>query len=97
MTSEFEGFGIALVEAMSFGLPSIGFKECNGPNEIIRDKKDGYLVKDTNDLANKLLKFVTMKEEKYVQKSKSAFKRAREYSMDNFYLKWEALLENTIK
>ena len=45
--SEFEGFGLALTEAMALGLPVIGCKKCLAVNTIIRDGKNGFLCDDT--------------------------------------------------
>ena len=42
--SEFEGFGIVVLEAKRAGLPAIGFADCNGPNELIHEGVDGLLV-----------------------------------------------------
>lgn len=40
--SEHEGWGLAMTEAMSAGLPVVAFASCSGVNEIIKDGKTGF-------------------------------------------------------
>lgn len=42
--SRFESFGLVTGEALSFGLPAIGFADCPGTNELIDDGVNGVLV-----------------------------------------------------
>lgn len=45
LPSRYEAFGLATAEAMTYGLPAIGFADCPGTNEIIADGYNGVLVK----------------------------------------------------
>ena len=43
--SFWEGFGLALAEGLSAGLPAVGFKTCPGVNELIKHGESGYLCR----------------------------------------------------
>lgn len=45
MTSYYEGFPMSLLEGMACGLPLISFDIQTGPNEIIVDGQNGFLIK----------------------------------------------------
>ncbi|MFV8360195.1 glycosyltransferase family 4 protein [Flavobacterium sp. LS1P3] len=45
MTSRFEGLPMVLLEAQNFGLPIVSLDCKCGPNEIITDGEDGFLIK----------------------------------------------------
>lgn len=49
MTSRHEGLPMVLIEAKMRGLPCVCYNFPNGPDEIIRDRKDGFLVELDNE------------------------------------------------
>ncbi len=49
ITSRYEGFGMAMLEANRTGLPIISFDVECGPREIIADGVNGYLVEPLNE------------------------------------------------
>lgn len=57
MTSRYEGLPMVLLEALENKIPAISFDINTGPNEIIIDEKNGYLVKegDINTYVSKLI------------------------------------------
>ncbi len=52
--SRIESFGITFIEALASSIPVVTF-DTKGANEIIKDNVNGYLVKNDDDLINKIL------------------------------------------
>lgn len=50
LPSHYEGFGIAAVEAMGFGLPAL-VSSAGGANELVTHREDGFLVDPTDPSA----------------------------------------------
>lgn len=51
LPSFYESFGLATAEALLHGLPAIGFADCPGTNQLIRDHENGRLVFGKNRIA----------------------------------------------
>lgn len=49
LSSRYEAFGMVTAEAMSHGLPVVGFVDCPGTNELIEAGKTGLLVEPGSD------------------------------------------------
>lgn len=52
--SRYESYGLATIEALAHGLPAVGFADCPGTNELIRDDVNGVLVYPGDDRAGRL-------------------------------------------
>lgn len=55
LPSRYEALGLVTAEAMSYGLPVVGFADCPGTNELIEDGSSGMLVAPGRDRAESLV------------------------------------------
>lgn len=95
MSSHFEGFGMVLAEASSYGLPCVAFDVKTGPSDIIENEKSGFLVAD-NDLqgyADKLM--LLMRDENLRQNFGSKAKQlvSEKFSREVVMKEWQGLFD----
>ena len=92
--SAYEGFGLSLAEAMSMGLPSIGYKSCVAINELITDSVNGFLCEDgIEPLANKMAELMRDQQLR-CKMGQAARDSMRRYSPDNIWNQWNNLIES---
>lgn len=94
--SKFEGFGQALGEAMSAGLPAVGFKSCSAVNELIRNGKNGLLAEDGIDAYAAALEELMQNPEKRIVMGNSAHEAMKKYCAKYVWNQWEDLLHQVI-
>ena len=92
-SSRSESFSMAIIEAMECGLPCISFNCKIGPQEIISDGIDGFLVDcfDIEELANKiklLINDYTLR----MNMGVNAKKKAKQYDVEVIMHHWEKIL-----
>ncbi|MGL4594334.1 MAG: glycosyltransferase [Thermoguttaceae bacterium] len=95
--SRFEGFPLALTEAMSVGLPCVGFRSCPAVNELIVDGENGFLADDTAaDFAAKL-KLLMQNIESRSKMGKAGHEMMKQYTPEIIWDQWEKLIIETIQ
>lgn len=92
--SYFEGCPMTLIEAQSYGLPSLGLESCSGVNEMIIDQESGFLATDEVDYSVKLNNL--MGDEALRKKmSDASYELSKNYSREKIYSQWEEVLHAT--
>lgn len=92
--SSAEGFGLALAEGMSAGLPAVGYNNCKGVNELIEDGVNGILCKDgAQPLADALDRLMGDRELR-VTMGKAAKLSMKQYAPELIWDKWEELINS---
>lgn len=94
MTSRYEGLPLVLLEAQQYNLPIVSFSCPTGPNEIVEDGVNGYLVEcyDTDKLSQKLLEL--MGDEALRQSfSEHAKDNMDKFDKDKILKQWIELIE----
>lgn len=94
LSSRYEGFGMVLIEAMSYGIPVISFDCEHGPADLITNGFNGILVEPQNikELAEKLI-FLIDDEICRVNMGDNAKISVGEYSLDRIMPQWLCLFD----
>ncbi len=94
--SKYEGFPLALTEAMSVGLPSVGFKTCSGVNELIDHEKNGYLA-DNEGMMQMFIENLINDKGLRKEMGIMAHNKVEEYTEEAVFNKWLEFIEKFIK
>jgi len=97
LSSDFEGFGLVIIEAMACGISVVATDCPFGPSEIIDDGKSGLLAKmDVKDLAEKMEWMITHDEERKLM-GLNAHQAAARYRKEIIMPQWEEAYLSVIK
>ena len=92
-SSSWEGFGNALCEAMSIGLPAIS-TDCSGPQEIIRNGVDGILVPVGNvEALAEAMKQVLGNHSLRAELGKRALEIGERFSLQRMLQQWQVTVD----
>lgn len=90
--SAYEGFGMSLGEAMSMGLPAIGYKSCPAVNELIINGKTGILCDDGIKPFSDALEQLMNNQNLRAEMGKAGRIQMEQYAPQSIWNKWEELL-----
>lgn len=91
-TSRWEGFGMTIVEAMSCGVPIVSFHNY-GPDEIIREGIDGYLIdKFDIDTFSSYVVEILNNDELHKRLSINCLERAKDFDVKTLSKQFENFL-----
>ena len=95
LTSNYEGWGMALTEGMQYGCIPFTFNSYGAASDIIEDKVSGCLIRpfSLRDYAKRLSKLM-QDEALRVQMSREAQKKVQEFDSENVVAMWDGLFKS---
>lgn len=95
-TSQFEGQGLSIIEAMLLETPVIAFDIKYGPSDFIRNNKNGYLIENKNisEMANKIIEILNDKNiaQEFGKVARNTIVYL--YNREKLMKKWQDLFDN---
>lgn len=93
MSSRYEGFPMTLLEGATHRLPLVSFDIPTGPNEIIEDSKNGFLVDKTDDdrmiaCIQQLMEDAALRQ----TMSDNAYRMVQQFSLNDILNQWCEIL-----
>jgi glycosyltransferase involved in cell wall biosynthesis len=103
LTSDFEGFGLVVVEAMCFGVVPVILGSYSAIYDIVTDNANGCILPfdkkngfNADTMALKLSELMSL-DLKYIKMSQAALERSKHFSINNIYAEWKALLNDILR
>lgn len=97
LCSDYEGFGLVLIEAMACGIPVVSTDCPFGPSDIIEDGLTGLLARmDVQDLAAKMEWMITHEAERNMMGVRGRYAAAK-YEKEEVMKEWERAYMSVLK
>ena len=98
MTSSFEGFGLVLVEAQTYGVVPVAFNSFASVSDIIQNGETGFLV-DPFDKKKyvEVLSDLMNNKEKLLSISKNCMEAAKKFNLEEIGNQWIDLFNSLLK
>lgn len=97
--AEYEGFPLAVCEALAHGLPVVGFSDCSGLNSLVKHERTGILVDPGNNRITSLksaLASLLPDQDRLSRFSAASPASVAQYHPDIVYDKWEAVISGLV-
>ena len=92
--SAYEGFPLAMTEAMSAGIPVVGYRTCPAVKEIIRHEETGLLVEEGAEALAVGMERLMQDQDFRRQLGKAAKEDMQSYTAQSVWDMWENLLQS---
>ena len=96
MTSNYEGFGMVLVEAMQYGCVPFAFNSFASLTDVIDDGENGIIIPtfDEDEYAERIVKFANMSDAQQLTFRRNAVEKSKTFSVENIGKKWIEKIDN---
>lgn len=97
MTSLYEGFGLVLIEAMSYGVVPLAFNSYSNVSDIIEDSQNGFLIPPFDvDAYVEKISLLLSDSNKLSKMANEAYEKSKKYTIGLIGQQWEKLFASLL-